>query len=222
MNKNHAVIKTAAAMLLISALLSCGAGGNVKDETKVFFENEIRPGSAFSEATVNSVAVMRFDGKSVKTYSGEVVDYIELANDFTDDIISGLYQVGKVKVAVGEYEDSISERDYIEKKSGDLDIRTTHTIREITFKAAPYKKIDALLSGRIEKFDRAPNYYKSFIEVSFKLVSSYDGEVLWISRMRGEYRNVVKTLVVTLSSGKYSEPVRRVAPAESTTTSTND
>ncbi|MEK6793375.1 MAG: hypothetical protein AABZ39_01265 [Spirochaetota bacterium] len=195
----------------IIALSGCASKQSIssqwREERGVFIENDTMPKKSFTDAALKSVSVMRFDAKSVRTIGGRLIDYVQLGENFTDDIIKGFYTLNSVKVAVGEYEDTIEESDYIEKKSGDLDISTSQLRRTITFKAVPFKKIDCMLSGRIEKFDEAPDYYKSFIEVSFKVIGTYDGEVYWVSRIRGFYKDVVKTMVETISKGTYTEPV---------------
>lgn len=192
-----------------------------REDREVYAETDTRPTEVFSSANIASVSVMRFDAKSVKTIGGEIIDYIALGNNFTDDLIKGFYSYRKIKVAVGEYEDTIMETDYIERKSGDLDLRSAHTTRTVTFKAVPFKKIDAILSGRIEKFDEAPDAFeRSYIEVTFRLVGTYDGEVFWITRMRGFYKDVIRVMVETISTGAYKEPVTTEEEEEEDTSDT--
>ncbi|MBI4976246.1 MAG: hypothetical protein HZC28_02130 [Spirochaetes bacterium] len=204
-------IRILAAATAFIVIVSCAGKQTIssswRDEKAVFIENDVAPKKVFSDAGIKSVSVMRFDAKSVHTLGGRVVDYVKLGEDFTDDVIKAFYSLGTIKVAVGEYGDTIEESDFIEKKSGDLDINTSHMRRTVTYKAVPFKKIDCILSGRIEKFDESSDFYKSFVEVSFKVVGTYDGEVYWVTRMRGFYKDIVKTMVETIAKGTYTEPV---------------
>lgn len=173
----------------------------------VYLETDTRPTKVLRNAKITSVAVMRFDAKSVRTEGGQIIDYISLGNNFTDDLMAVLYEQGRIKVAAGEYEDTIVERDYFERKMGDLEIRTSQMERSITYKAVPYKKIEGILSGRIEKYEAGASFEKSFLEINLRLVSTYDGEIYWITKMRGFYKDIIYTIAETISQGEYIEPV---------------
>lgn len=176
-------------------------------ETGIYIETDIKPSPRFEEARLKSVSILKFDAKNVKSVGGEIIDYIDLSNRFTDALIKRFYEIGKIDVALGEYEDKIIETDTLEKKRGDLEVQGSMIQRSIEYKCTPYKKIESILSGRINKFQEGKSWKKSFIEVTLKLTDTYTGAVYWITDMRGYVKDVVETIVKTISTGKYTEPI---------------
>ncbi|MBN8217340.1 MAG: hypothetical protein J0L75_11910 [Spirochaetes bacterium] len=168
-------------------------------------QTDTRPAALFSEKKIASITVMGFDGKGVQTYRGALVDYVDLARTFTDDLLRSFYEGGKIRVSLGEVVDTVQVADSVEKRVGDFNIKRSELATTVTYKASPYRKVDAVLSGRITRFSSENNYDKSYLEVYFKLTDPYDGTVYWISRMRGTWRNVIDTLTETLEAGAYTE-----------------
>lgn len=203
-------------LILIIVLLSFAACSSMGFFQKISteLETDIKPSSKFEEARIKSVSVLKFDAKYVKSLGGEIVDYIEISNKFTDDLLKRFYEIGKIDVALGEYEDRIIETDILEKKRGDLEILGNTLKRSIEFKATPYKKIESILSGRVNKFlpgtgktDKAI-WDSSFLDVTLKLTDTYDGSIYWITDMRGLTKDVIETIAQSISRGKYVEPLQ--------------
>lgn len=176
-------------------------------KTGIYVETDIKPSSRFEEARIKSVSVLKLDAKYVKTVGGEVVDYIDLSNRLTDDIIKNFYQLGDVDVALGEYEDRIIETDTLEKKRGDMDVVGNTLQRAIEFKAVPYKKIETILGGKIKKYQKGEDWEHSFIEITLRITDTYSGAVYWITDMRGYTKDIVETITQTVGKGKYTEPI---------------
>lgn len=211
MRKNGFARLTPVLLLALMVYLfgSC-AGIKVSKFTKrtgIYIETDIKPSPRFEEARLKSVAVLKFDAKNVKSVGGEIIDYIDLSNRFTDTLLKRFYEIGKIDVALGEYENKIIETDMLEKKRGDLEVQGSMIQRSIEFKCTPYKKIESILSGRINKFQEGKSWKKSFIEITLKLTDTYTGSVYWITDMRGYVKDVVETIVKTISTGKYTEPI---------------
>lgn len=177
-------------------------------ETGIYIETDIKPTSKFEEARIDSVSILKFDAKNVKSIGGEIIDYIELSNKFTDDLIKRFYELELVDVALGEYEDRIIETDTLEKKRGDLEVQGSMIQRSIEFEATPYKKIKSILSGKINKFQEGKDWKTSFIDITLKLTDTYTGSVFWVTDMRGYVKDVVETIARTVTpKGKYTEPM---------------
>ncbi len=194
-----------------SACLGIGGGGvSIPDYAKrtgIYVKTDIKPTSRFEEARIKSVSVLKFDAKYVKSKGGEIIDYINLSNKFTDDLLKRFYQTSKIDVALGEYEDKIIETDILEKKRGDLEVQGNTLKRSIEYKATPYKKIQAILGGRINKYQEADNWDKSYIEITLKLTDTYSGSIFWITDMRGFVKDVADTIVKSIIARKYTEPL---------------
>ncbi|HMA99415.1 MAG TPA: hypothetical protein VKS21_00375 [Spirochaetota bacterium] len=192
-------------ILFIIACATPTQMGTVWQGTKKFIEADTKPKNIFTAKTIKSVSVMQFDAKGVKTLQGQIIDYMALGDTFTDDLIRTFYENGKIKVTVGEYVEEMALTDEVEKKVGDVNIKRSLAKSVVKYKAAPFRKVDALLSGRIVLFEKEKPFEKSYIEVYLKLTDTYDGTVFWITRIRGFYGNVINTIVSTIESGEYNE-----------------
>ena len=180
-------------------------------EKEIMIDTKIKPGSKFEEARIKSVAVMNFEARDVETIGGRMVNYFVLSRNLSDDIIKKIYSLGKIDVALGQYEESVTETDTVDKKKGDLFINSTSLQRSVHYNCLPYKKIQAVLTGTINKYRPiGDGKGKSYIHITLKLTDNYDGTVFWVTDMEGYYKDVVHTIAYTLSSGKYEEPVEIV------------
>jgi len=111
-------------------------------------------------------------------------------------------------VALGEYEDKVIETDILEKKRGDLEVQSSVIQHTIEYNATPYKRIESILSGRINKFLQLKSWEKSYIDITLKLTDTYTGAVYWVTDMRGFVKDVIETIVLSLNKGKYTEPLQ--------------
>ncbi len=200
-------------ILIIAAVafVGCSSLGSGRISGKL--ETEIKPSARFEEARIKSVSVLKFDAKYVKSAGGEIINYIELSNKFTDGMLKRFYEIGRVDVALGEYEDRIIETDTLEKKRGDLEIQGSSLKRSIEFKATPYKKIETILKGRINKFQEGDGetekeeWGNSYIDITLKLTDTYTGAIYWITDMSGKVKDVTETITQSICKGKYTEPL---------------
>lgn len=191
-----------------SGFLSKGISvSELTKKTGIYIETDVKPTSRFEEARIKSVSVLKLDAKYVKSVRGEIIDYINLSNKLTDDLLKRFYEIGRIDVALGEYEDRVVETDILEKKRGDLEVQGNTLKRSIEYKVAPYKKIEAVLSGRINKYQEGDDWKHSFVEITLKLTDTYTGAVYWITDMRGYVKDVIETVVKSISEGKYTEPI---------------
>lgn len=205
----------------VRAALVCGlvllAAGLTAREREVYIDTKIKPGAKFEEARIRSVAVMNFDARDVETIGGRPVNYFVLSRTFADEIVKRIYGLGKIDVALGQYEDSVVETDTVDKKKGDLYITATSVERSVRYNCVPFKRIQAVLSGTINRYRPiGDGKGKSYIHITLRLTDNQDGTVYWVTDMEGYYKDVVHTIAYTLSSGKYEEPVEVVptAPTE--------
>lgn len=211
--KGYFFIMIGAALLTGRAGLesACLGGGlsvpKFSKKTGIYIETDIKPSPRFEEAKIKSVSVLKLDAKTVKTVKGEIIDYVNLSNRLTDDLLKRFYEMGRIDVALGEYEDRIVETDILEKKRGDLEVQGNTLQRSIEFRATPYKKIEAILGGRINKFQEGDDWKKSFVDITLRLTDTYSGAVYWITDMRGYVKDVVETVARSISEGKYTEPI---------------
>lgn len=200
--------------LVLTQCASTGQMGTVFTGFMVKLETDTRPHQIFNDHKIGSISIMNFDAKSVKTMRGEIIDYVNLGNKFTDDLIRAFYENGKIRVITGEYIESVEIHDKVLKQIGDQNIKQTEINRTVTYKAAPFRKVDAVLSGRIEKFTGKGSFNESFVEIYFSLTDTYDGSVYWITPMRGTVGNVINTMVETISLGNYTEIIEDKAAEE--------
>lgn len=205
-------------LMVILALVLLG-NWNVHAKTKtVMIDTKIKPTAKFEEAKIKSVSIMNFDAKDFQLLGGGQVNYVKLSKMFSDDIIKRIYTVGRIEVALGQYEDSVIETDTVDKKKGDLYINSSSSERTVKYNCTPFKKINAVLTGTIHKYRLiGDGRGSSFISITLKLTDSYDGTVYWITEMEGYYKDVVHTIAYTLSTGKYEEPVEAVEVTPQTT-----
>ncbi len=198
---------------ILAGITACGMVGKgikvpkLSKKTGIYIETDIKPTARFEEAKIKSVSILKFDAKYVRTKHGKIVDYIYISNKFTDNLLKRFYEIGKIDVALGEYEDRIIETDILEKKRGDIEIQGSMLKRSIEFKATPYKKIESIMSGRINKYQQGQDWNKSFIEITLKLTDTYSGAIYWITDMRGYMKDVTETIVQSVNKGKYTEPL---------------
>jgi len=195
--------------LLVLLILGFSVGLLAKSE--IYIDTKIKPSSKFEEAKLKSVAILNFDANQLQTLGGKAVNYLALSKMFSDDLIKKLYTLGKLDVALGEYPATIVESSTVSKKKGDLYVDSSSIERKVSYDCVPYKKIQGVLSGSINKYRRVGNGKgKSFIDITLKLTDNYDGTVYWVTDMKGFYDNVIHTIAYTLNSGKYEEPVEAV------------
>lgn len=193
--------------LFFFILVACSTDGigGIYGGAQPPLETDTRPTQSFTDRKMTSLSVMTFDAKSVQTYRGSPVDYLELSRNFTDDLIRHFYSEGKIKISLGEYAETIQISDTTEKRLGDLNLKRNEVSSVVTYKVTPFRKVDCVLSGRITRWNPDSSPDKSFIEIYFKITDTYDGTVYWITRMRGHYANVIKTLADTVTTGLYTE-----------------
>jgi hypothetical protein len=210
--------------ILLFVLVACAGrpapseGGESYDKHGVKVNVEQKPMGVFTQADIKSVAVVKFDAKAVKSFRGVVIDYIRLSNVFSDDLIKSFYEQSPgVKVAIGEFEKNIIESDELSRQRGDQELRTSKSGRKIVYEASPYKKLDAVITGRINVFRRNRTAFeKSYIHITVKVVSTYDGKVYWISDLAGNYRDVIETIALTINRGRLTYPIPSEAKKEKT------
>jgi len=172
---------------------------------EVFVDSELKPMKGLEEADINSVAVVNFDASAVKEKG---VDKIALRDMVTYDIIREMYQLGKIRVIQGTAVQGVQEAEKIEVTKGDYETAKSIIERTVTYKYNPYQKVDAVLSGRITDYviidEDDPSY--NYIEIQLQLVDSVDGTIYWITRIRGNYKDVIYTIAHTISNKTYTEP----------------
>lgn len=189
-------------------------GSALAKPKEIYIDTKTKPSAKFEEAKIKSVAILNFDAKDLQIVGGDPVNYIKLSKMFSDDLIKKIYTLGKIDVALGQYEDYVIESDTVDRKKGDLYINSTSFERSVKYNCVPFKKINAVLTGSINRYRSiGDGRGTSFINITLKLTDSYDGTVYWISEMEGYYKDVVHTIAYTLNSGKYEEPVETIQTA---------
>ncbi len=209
LKEEHSMVnKLISGSVILAVILFLGNGISLAKSKEIFIDTKIKPTTKFEEAKIKSVAIMNFDAKDLQFVGGSKVDYVRLSKMFADDIIKRIYTLGKIEVALGQYEDFVIETDIIDKKKGDLYINSSSSERSVRYNCIPFKKINAVLTGTLNKYRAiGDGRGTSFINITLKLTDSYDGTVYWITEMEGFYKDVIHTIAYTLSSGKYEEPV---------------
>ena len=186
---------------------------------EVYIESDLMPIDGFSQTDISSVAIMNFDASAIKRKG---VDNIALRDSVSYDITRTLYELKKVRVIQGDAVQSIQEKETLQSMKGDLDAATTTKERIVTYKSHPYQKVDALLIGRILDYKPyPPDPAYSYIEVMVRLVDSVDGTLYWVTKLRGNYKDVIYTIAHTLSNKNYTEPLVPSVTAPATSTSAN-
>ena len=188
-------------MIAVSALVFTGC----QKVQEVYISSDLMPIDGFSQIDLNAVAVLNFDASSLKQRRG--VDNIALRDAVAYDITKALYQINRVRVIQGEAVQTVQEKESIETTKGDYDAAATTVERLVSYKYNPYQKVDAVLSGRIldYKYDEQQPAY-SYIEIMIKLVDNVDGTIYWVTKLKGNYKDVIFTIAHTLSNKNYSEP----------------
>lgn len=172
---------------------------------EVFIASDLMPIDGFSQIDMNAVAVLNFDASSIKQRRG--VDNIALRDAVAYDITKALYQINRVRVIQGEAVQSVQEKESVQVSKGDYDSAASTVERLVSYKYNPYQKVDAVLSGRILAYkvnESQPAY--SYIEIMIKLVDNVDGTIYWVTKLKGNYKDVIYTIAHTLSNKNYSEP----------------
>jgi len=172
---------------------------------EVFISSDLMPIDGFSQIDMSAVAVLNFDASSIKQRRG--VDNIALRDAVAYDITKALYQINRVRVIQGEAVQTVQEKEAVQTSKGDYDAAQSTVERIVSYKYNPYQKVDAVLSGRIldYKYDEQQPAY-SYIEIMIKLVDNVDGTIYWVTKLKGNYKDVIFTIAHTLSNKNYSEP----------------
>ncbi len=188
-----------ASALLTNGFLSC------KKIQEIYVESDLKPIDGFNQTDIEAVAILNFDASAVKSKD---VDNIALRDAIAYDIIRNLYEQKKIRVIQGQAVQNVSEREVVQFTKGDYEAKTSIIERLVTYKYNPYQKVDAVLSGKILDYvvfdDDNPGY--NYIEVYIQLVDSVDGTIYWVTKMRGNYKDVIYTITHTLSEKAYTEP----------------
>ena len=187
--------------IIIFVILIVGALFSAK---KASLSVEMGPVKGFEKMDLKSIAVQQFDTTAIKNSGG---DPVELRNRLEYDIIKGLYQAGKIKVIQAYAIKSIDESEVLERSKGDLMVNSTKIIKQVHYDYDPYHKVNSILSGFILKYDQKKiDPTNDYIEISIRIVDAVDGNIYWITRMKGVYKNIVYTIVNTISKKKLTTP----------------
>ncbi len=200
-------------LVLAAILLSTNSFMTCHKIEEIYVESDLKPIDGFDQADINAVAVLNFDASAVKSKD---VDNIALRDAIAYDIIRNLYEQKKVRVIQGQAVQNVSEREVVEYTKGDYETKTTKVERLVTYKYNPYQKVDAVLSGKILDyvvFDKDNAGY-NYIEVYIQLVDSVDGTMYWVTKIRGNYKDVIYTITHTISDKRYTEPALPITSIE--------
>jgi len=191
-----------ASVFMVSGFTGCG-----QDWSNQPFTNELLPLDGFENSNLKAIAILKFDTGAVKEKG---VDTVELRDSFAFDLAKSVYQQKKLRVIEGEIIKSVSEKETLERVKGDFSAATTTVSRDVTYEYNPFQKVDALLTGKIQRYKRVDtrNRSRNYIEVLIKLIDSVDGTVFWITRLSGSYGDVVYTISHTLSTKVFTPPSR--------------
>ena len=176
-------------------------------------DNDLKPVDGFDQADIQAVAVLNFDASAVHEKG---VDNIALRDAIAYDIIRALYDQRKVRVIQGQAVDSVQERETIQSTKGDYEAATSTIERLVTYKYNPYQKVDAILSGKVLKYrvrDRKRPRY-NYIELEIRLVDSVDGTMYWVTKIFGNYKDVIYAITHTISEKVYTEPAIKITTME--------
>lgn len=196
-------MKRAIIILIFLCLVSCG-----QEVRQVYIQSDLLPSERFNE-DVEAIAVLNFDASAVRERN---VDNIALRDAITYDIIKGLYEQ-KVTVIQGEAVQAVQEKEVQQATKGDYKANTSTIERTVTYKYNPYQKVDAVLSGRILKYRiTGKNSDFHYIEVIIKLIDNVDGTIYWVTKMQGNYKDIIYSITHTLSNKTYTEPELPIVP----------
>ena len=190
--------------ILLTALLGLFALSGCYKIQEVLIQSDLMPIDGFSQIDMNAIAVLNFDASAIRKKN---VDNIALRDAVAYDITKALYQLNKIRVIQGEAVQTVQEKEMVQNTKGDFDAASSTIERLVTYKYNPYQKVDAVLSGRIlsySYYERSPAY--SYIEIQIKLVDNIDGTIYWVTKLKGNYKDVIATIANTLSNKTYSEP----------------
>lgn len=172
---------------------------------EIYVESDLKPVQGFDQADVKAVAVLNFDASGIKEKD---VDNIALRDTIAYDIIRNLYEQKKIRVIQGQAVESVQEKEIIQATKGDYDAATSTIERLVTYKYNPYQKVDAVLSGKVLDYVimDSDNAGYNYIELLVQLVDSVDGSLYWVTKIRGNYKDVIYTITYTISNKVYTEP----------------
>lgn len=181
---------------------------------EIYVESELKPIGGFKDIPIKAVAVLNFDASAVKERD---VDKIALRDAIAYDIIRNLYEQGKVRVIQGQAVQSVQEKETVQLTKGDYETAVSTIERLVTYKYNPYQKVDAILSGKVIDYEIMdednPGY--NYIEMLIQLVDSVDGTMYWVTKIRGNYKDVIYTITYTISNKLYTEPALPTTSLES-------
>lgn len=172
---------------------------------EIYVESDLKPVQGFDQADVKAVAVLNFDASGIKEKD---VDNIALRDTIAYDIIRNLYEQKKIRVIQGQAVESVQEKEIIQATKGDYEAATSTIERLVTYKYNPYQKVDAVLSGKVLDYVimDSDNAGYNYIELLVQLVDSVDGSLYWVTKIRGNYKDVIYTITYTISNKVYTEP----------------
>jgi len=177
---------------------------------EIYVETELKPIDKFDQTDIQAVSVLNFDASAVKEKG---VDKIALRDSIAYDIIRNLYEQKKVRVIQGQAVQSVEEREIVQVTKGDYETAVSTIERLVTYKYNPYQKVDAILSGKILDYvvidEDNPGY--NYIEMLIQLVDAVDGTMYWVTKIRGNYKDVIYTITYTISNKVYTEPALPVS-----------
>jgi hypothetical protein len=199
--------------LTIAVLMSYNFVG-CKKIVEVYIESDLRPVDGFDQTDIQAVAILNFDASSVRESD---VDNIALRDAIAYDIIKNLYEQKKVRVIQGQAVQAVQERETIAGTVGDYEADTSTIERLVTYKYNPYQKVDAVLSGKVVDYEvideDRPGY--NYIELWIQLVDSVDGTMYWVTKIRGNYKDVIYTIIHSIGNKVYTEPAVQVFGVQS-------
>lgn len=173
--------------------------------TETYIETDLKPVKGFDQTDIQAVAVLNFDASTIKAKG---IDNIALRDAIAYDIIRNLYEQKKVRVIQGQAVQSVQEREIIQTTRGDYEAATSTIERLVTYKYNPYQKVDAILTGKVIDYmvvdEDNPGY--NYIELLIQFVDSVDGTFYWVTKIRGNYKDVIYTVTHTVSEKNYTEP----------------
>ncbi len=176
-----------------------------KNIVETYVESDLRPVDGFDQADLQAIAVLNFDASAIKESD---VDNIALRDAIAYDIIKELQEQKLVRVIQGQAVQTVQEREIIQRIGGDYEVDSSTIERLVTYKYNPYQKVDAVLSGKVidyEVIDEDRRQY-DYIELLIQLVDSVDGTMYWITKIRGNYKDVIYTIIHTIGRKVYTEP----------------